>query len=47
MAAMAYPHNAFIEQEKWEQCIVLEQILVKMKGLISGVKLSKDDWLSW
>jgi len=46
-AAMAYPHNMFVSQDKWEQMIVLEQKLPKMKGLISGFKISRDDWLSW
>lgn len=47
MAAMAYPSNMFVSQDQWEQMIVLEQRLTKMKGLISGFKLSRDDWLSW
>ena len=47
MAAMAHQSNAFIEQAKWEQCLWLEQKLAKMKGLISGFKLSKNDWPAW
>jgi len=37
----------FVSQEQWEQMICLELKLTKMKGLISGFKLSKDEWLSW
>lgn len=37
----------FVNNVQWEQMIVIEQKLPKLKGLISGFKLSTDEWYSW
>lgn len=37
----------FVNQSQWEQMIVIESKLQKLKGLISGFKLSTEEWLTW
>lgn len=39
-----YPRDMFVTQEQWEKMLVLEQRLPKLKGLISGFKLSREEW---